>query len=74
MWKKTTFGNEVRCYDAERTICDVLRSRKRMDEEIVISAIKSYAAFKDKYLNRLAIYGEKFKVSKILKQYMEVLL
>ncbi len=72
--KKTTFGNEVRCYDAERTICDLLRSRNRMDDETVISAIKNYAAFNDKDLNRLATYAEKFRVGKILKQYMEVLL
>ncbi len=74
IWKKTTFGNEVRCYDAERTICDLLRSRNRMDEETVISAIKKYAAYSDKDLNRLAAYAQKFRVSKILKQYMEVLL
>ena len=72
--KKTTFGNEVRCYNAERTICDLIRSRSRMDEETVINAIKNYAAYKDKDLNRLATYAEKFRVSKILKQYMEVLL
>lgn len=72
--RKTTFGNEVRCYDAERTICDLLRSRNRMDDETVISAIKNYAAYTDKDLNRLAAYAEKFRVSKILKQYMEVLL
>lgn len=72
--KKTTFGNEVRCYDAERTICDLLRSRNRMDEETVISAIKNYAAFSNKDLNRLAAYAEKLRVAKILKQYMEVLL
>lgn len=73
-WKKTTFGNEVRCYNAERTICDLLRSRSRLNEETVISAIKNYAAFKDKDLNRLAAYAEKFKVNEVLKRYMEVLL
>lgn len=72
--KKTTFGDEVRCYDAERTICDLLRSRNRMDEETVISAIKNYATYSDKDLNRLAAYAEKFRVAKIVKQYMEVLL
>ncbi|MBQ3029920.1 MAG: type IV toxin-antitoxin system AbiEi family antitoxin domain-containing protein [Agathobacter sp.] len=72
--KKTTFGNVVRCYDAERTICDLLRSRNRMDDETVISAMKNYAAYEEKDLNRLAAYAEKFRVSKILKQYMEVLL
>ena len=72
--KKTTFGNEVRCYDAERTICDLLRSRNRMDDETVISAIKKYAAYQKKDLTRLAVYAENFRVNKILKQYMEVLL
>ena len=72
--KKTTFGNEVRCYDAERTICDLLRSRNRLDEETVISAIKNYAVFGNKDLNRLSAYAEKLRVAKILKQYMEVLL
>ena len=72
--KKTTFGNEVRCYDVERTICDLLRSRNRLDEETVISAIKNYAVFGNKDLNRLAVYAEKLRVAKILKQYMEVLL
>lgn len=72
--RKTTLGNEVRCYNAERTICDLLRSRNRLDEETVIGAIKSYAASSDKDLNLLAVYASKFGVNKELKRYMEVLL
>lgn len=72
--KNTTFGNTVRCYDAERTICDFLRCRNRCDEETVISAIKNYAAYEKKDLNLLAVYAKQFKVDKELKKYMEVLL
>jgi predicted transcriptional regulator of viral defense system len=72
--KTTTFGNEVRCYNPERTICDILRSRNRLDEETVVSAIKNYASFDKKDLNLLSIYAQKFKVSKELKKYLEVLL
>ena len=72
--KKTTFGNTVKCYNPERTICDMLRSRSRLDEETVISAIKNYASYKDKDLNILAVYAKLFRVSKELKRYMEVLL
>lgn len=72
--RKTTLGNEVRCYNAERTICDLLRSRNRLDEEMVISAIKNYAASLDKDLHRLAMYASKFGVDKEVKRYMEVLL
>ncbi len=72
--KNTTFGNEVRCYNAERTICDILRSRNRIDEETVIGAIKNYASSKDKNLNLISEYAQIFKVSDTLKKYMEVLL
>ena len=72
--KKTTFGNKVRCYDPERTICDILRSRSRMNEETVIAAIKNYGDYKNKNLRRLAEYAEKLRVSKQVKGYMEVLL
>lgn len=72
--KKTTFGNVVKCYDPERTVCDLLRSRKRIDEETVVAAIKNYVASKDKELNKLAIYSKKFRVDQDLKKYMEVLL
>lgn len=71
--RKTTFGNPVRCYDPERTICDILRSRSRMDEETVTSAVKNYAAKKDKNLFRLYEYAKKFKVLETVQKYLEVL-
>ena len=72
--RKTTFGNMVRCYNAERTVCDLLRSRNRLDEETVISGIKKYAASTEKNLKLLAEYAPQFGVSKILRRYLEVLL
>lgn len=72
--KKNTFGNTVRCYDAERTICDLLRSRSRVDEETVISAIKNYAQSNTKNLNRLSDYAKLLKVDSSIKKYLEVLL
>lgn len=72
--KETTFGNRVRCYNTERTICDLLRSRSRCDEETVISALKSYAASIEKNLNLLAGYAKLLRVEKALIRYMEVLL
>lgn len=72
--KRTTFGNTVRCYNMERTICDFLRSRNRCDEEMVISAVKNYVAFKGKNLNLLANYAKRLRAGKALKRYLEVLL
>ena len=72
--KTTTFGNAVRCYDVERTVCDFLRTRSRCEEEMVISAVKNYAAYTKKDLNRLSAYAERLKVGEDLRKYMEVLL
>ena len=72
--RKNSFGNAVRCYDAERTICDLLRTRDRCDEETVIAALKNYAAFAGKDLNRLAEYAVRLKILPEVQRYMEVLL
>lgn len=71
---KTMFGRDVKCYNIERTICDILRSRNQMDIAIVTDAIKRYSKRKDKNLPELMRYAENFRVAKLLRTYMEVLL
>ena len=72
--RKTTFGHEVPCYDAERTICDLIRSRSRYSVELITDAVKAYANSGEKDLNKLSEYAEQFHVMKALKPYLEVLL
>lgn len=72
--ERTIFGNNVRTYDMERTICDILRSRKQMDIQIITDSVKRYSKSKDKDLNKLMEYAEEFKVVKLIRSYMEVLL
>ena len=71
---KTIFGREIKCYNMERTICDIIRSRNQMDIAIMTDAIKRYAKRKDKNLPQLMRYAESFRVTKPLRSYMEVLL
>ena len=70
----TMFGHEVVAYNLERTICDCLRSRNKMDIAVVTDAIKRYARRKDKNLNTLMQLADVFNVTKPLRSYMEVLL
>lgn len=71
---KTTFGNTVPCYDAERTLCDILKRRRRIDDETVVAAIKNYARMPQKNLFRLHDYATKLSIVSIVRQYMEVLI
>lgn len=71
---QTPFGHTVPVYDMERTICDLLRSRSRIEIQTFQGALKAYARRKDKNLRALMQYAGMFKVEKILRQYFEVLL
>lgn len=67
-------GNLVPSYDLERTICDILRSRSQIDAQVVFGALKAYVKRKDKRLDILSHYAKKFRISKLISQYLEVLL
>jgi predicted transcriptional regulator of viral defense system len=71
---QTPFGHTVPVYDLERTICDLLRSRNNMEMQTFQGALKMYARRKDKDLRTLMRYAGMFRVEKILRQYLEVLL
>lgn len=70
---KTPFGNEVRCYDVERTVCDLIRSRSRLDDESVLNGLRNYARSK-KDLVKLANYAERLGIAKRVKETLEILL
>ncbi|MBP1919764.1 type IV toxin-antitoxin system AbiEi family antitoxin domain-containing protein [Youngiibacter multivorans] len=72
--KETIFGNKVRTYDLERTVCDIMRDRNNQDPAIVSEAIRNYLRRKDKDLNKLIKYAELLRVDNALRPYLEVIL
>ena len=54
---ETPGGNKVRAYDIERCICDIIRSKNRMDFEQVKFSIREYIKRKDKDLIKLSRYA-----------------
>ncbi len=68
----TPMGNKVRAYDMERCICDIIRSKNRMDSEHVKYSIKEYIKRKDKDLVKLSKYADKMGIKKELMDYMEL--
>ena len=51
-------------YDMERTVCDLLRSRSRIEMQTFQGALKAYARRKDKNLRILMQYAGMFRVAK----------
>ncbi|MEG0504082.1 MAG: abortive phage infection protein, partial [Raoultibacter sp.] len=70
----TMVGNPVPAYDMERTICDIVRSRSRIGDELLLSSLKMYVGRSDKNLNTLNTYAEQLSIASVLRKYLEVLL
>ncbi len=65
---RTPSGALVPCYDAERTLCDILRSRGRIDEETLNDALRRYAAAADKDLHRLAEHARLLGIGRVVRE------
>ena len=67
-------GHELRCYNAERTLCDILRSRNDIEIQDFQNAIKNYMKSKSKNIPLLMRYAKELHVETILRKYLEVLM
>lgn len=68
------YGNPIRLYDVERTLCDIVKGNNTCDIQIVNQAMKQYAKMPGKNIKKLFDYAEKVRVKPKILNYMEVLL
>jgi len=71
---QSSHGNPIKTYNIERTICDLIRSRNRIDVQILNEALKRFVKLKSADLSILMDYAKKLKIDAVLKNYLEVLL
>lgn len=65
------YGNKVRCYNIERTLCDIVSGN---DIQTTNHAFKEYAQSKDNDIPLLMSYAKILHVEKPVRNYMEILL
>lgn len=70
----TVYGRPIRLYNAERTLCDLFRQRKKVDADLLKDGMKRYLARKDKNIPQLLRYAEQFRVSSPVRTHVEILL
>ncbi|WP_418790379.1 type IV toxin-antitoxin system AbiEi family antitoxin domain-containing protein [Phosphitispora sp. TUW77] len=68
------YGNPIRLYDVERTLCDIVKGNNTCDIQIVNQAMKQYARMPGKNITRLFDYAEKVRVKPKILNYMGILL
>lgn len=70
---ETNYGNNVRVYDVERSICDIIKNKNKLDLELFNKAIRNYYYSKNKNIIRLYDYAEKLGIYEKVRNTFEVL-
>lgn len=68
---KTPSGNTIRAYDIERCICDIIKSKGRMDFEQVKKVIKKYLEGADKDIAKLQEYATKMNINNKVMEFVD---
>jgi predicted transcriptional regulator of viral defense system len=64
----------IRIYDIEKSICDAVRFRSKVGEDITIEVVKNYIKTKDKNIDKLMKYANTLRIKKSVEQYIKPLL
>ena len=71
---RTTLGNLVKVYDKEKTICDLIKNKNKIEFEVYVKALNNYAKAKDKNINKLMEYAKVMKIENKVRSQMEIIL
>ena len=71
---KTSLGNVVKVYDKEKTICDLIKHKDKIEFEVYVKALTRYARSKDKDINKLMRYAQIMKIENKVRDQMEVII
>lgn len=71
---RTPYGNNVTAYNAERTLCDMMRGTANPDKQILIPALKHYLSRKGRNVAKLQDCARDLGVDTKMRAYLEVLL
>ena len=67
-------GKNLNFYDRERSVCDAVKFRNKVGEDIMQEVIKAYLTQKHKNIDKLMQYAKALRVEKILTPYLKAFL
>mgnify|MGYP001732370846 CR=1 FL=1 len=70
---KLDSGYVIKVYDLERTICDIIKNRKKLDQELINKAIREYFYSKNKNTIKLYDYAKQLNIYDKVRNTFEVL-
>jgi vancomycin resistance protein YoaR len=69
---KLDSGYIIKVYDLERTICDIIKNKKKLDQELVNKAIRDYFYSNNRNTIKLYEYAKKLNIYEKVRNTFEV--
>lgn len=83
-WADTSYGlgvttvmtdnGEVRMYDIEKTVCDMVKFRNKVGIDTMKEVLSHYLSRKDRKIHQLNAYARQMNITGVLSNYLDVLL
>lgn len=70
---KDTSGNMIKTYDKERTVCDIIRNKEKIELQVYVEVIQNYFNGKVK-LNKLSRYAKVLGISKKVSEVVALMM
>jgi predicted transcriptional regulator of viral defense system len=64
-------NNEVRIYDIEKSVCDAVKYRGKVGEDITIEVIKNYIHSKNRSIDKLMKYAKLLRIDKTMATFIK---
>ena len=70
----TPSNHQVKAYDIEKTICDFIKNRNKIDNELFVECLSNYKKRADKNIIHLLNYAREMKIDRELHKLLDVIL
>lgn len=66
-------GRQIRIYDKERTVCDIIRHRSKYDSLLIREVLENYMKDPEHDIDKLLQYAQELRIKSVVLNYLEIL-
>ncbi|MDD6392944.1 MAG: hypothetical protein PUG21_01460 [Prevotella sp.] len=68
----TVSGYEIKIYDVERCVCDAVKFRNKVGQDVCKEVVSNYLDDRMRDISKLIRYAEQLRVKSTMEKYLEI--
>ena len=70
----TVSGYEIKIYDVERCVCDAVKFRNKVGQDVCKEVVSNYLNDRRRDISKLISYADQLRVKSTMEKYLEITL